>query len=588
MRLAHRGPDGQHVLVNGPVLLGHARLSIIDLSARSDQPMRSASGLVSIVFNGEIYNYRELRQELEGEGTIFRTTGDTEVLLEGYERHGTAYFEKLRGMWAFAIHDARNHTIVLARDPFGIKPLVYAIRGGSLYFSSEIRALREIFPLDPDPSAYPAFFNLGYFIAPATPYKNVQKLRAGEVLEWNLRTKTFELKGRVSRFLDEPDLPHSRRAAVDYLDRALTESVEAHYVADLPVSMLLSGGTDSSLIAALSKKLGRNPTAYHIAVPQSEDTAYAEAVAKHLGLHLIIKPLSQSALEKQYEKVWNIIDEPTADISIIPTSLVFEHIKGHSKVVLSGDGGDELFSGYLRHRPIALHQAVAPLHRTQAMLNMLLLPTGLGLKVWNPLIERIRVRLIARGVIDDLVGAYLMIVRLVRYPIREREVRELLSKLYEAENDPRMLPMLAFDLLSYLPNDILQKTDTASMASSIEARVPFVDRRVMAASVATLNVFGAPAGEKLILKEVLARYLPRELVFRNKSGFGVPMHAYDPHIFIADFQKACGFHLENQDVFGVDAPMVHLIENKDSREIIARKYPRFAFALISNWKVHAK
>ncbi|MDE1944526.1 MAG: asparagine synthetase B, partial [Patescibacteria group bacterium] len=189
--LAHRGPDDEGLREEGSVILGHRRLAIIDPDARSRQPMVSVSGKTRITFNGEIYNYRALREGLVREGARFSTESDTEVLLEGYERHGAAYFDRLRGMWAFVIHDRTRGVLVAARDPFGIKPLYYSTVRGAVAFASELRALARAYPLAPDPRGYPAFYNLGYFIAPDTPFKDTYKLIPGEVCVWDLAERTM-------------------------------------------------------------------------------------------------------------------------------------------------------------------------------------------------------------------------------------------------------------------------------------------------------------------------------------------------------------------------------------------------------------
>ena len=591
-RMVHRGPDHKGVYRHKNVSLGHCRLSIIDVSNRSNQPMTSVSGRSVITFNGEIYNYKELRLGLAKEGSKFATESDTEVILEGYERHGTEFFERMRGMWAFVLYDTTNGELICARDPFGIKPLFYAIRNGEIYFTSEIKCLKETgISLEPNTVAYNTFYNLGYFIAPDTSYKDVFNLCSGEVLSWNIEKALMRPVRRVSRFIDRPKLEGdgSYGSAVDALDIAFTESVEAHYVSDVPVSILLSGGNDSSLIAALSKKLGKQPVAYHVAVPGSEDTYYATRVAQKLGLSLVIEELSQQALTTQYEKIWDILDEPTSDISIIPTSLIYEKIKGYAKVVLSGEGGDELFGGYRRHNMFMMHTVARRANILNSFFNALLSPEECSLTCRNPLVHRARAMLLYRGIPDDLIGAYLKEARIIGYPIGDAMVRQTLFDLYTRDADSRILPSLIFDMVSYLPNDLLYKTDCASMASSIEARVPFVDRYLYGETSSIMQTINAQTAtdDKRILKDVLIRYLPPELVNRAKSGFGVPIMSYDTQIFMSDFASACEFHLHYSDIFAVHSDMVTLIETESSRKVIASKYPRFAFALISNWKTHA-
>ena len=591
--IAHRGPDHSGTLCDGVVSLGHQRLSIIDVSIRGNQPMKSVSGRTAIVFNGEIYNYKELKHDLELEGVLFTTESDTEVILEGYERYGAAFFERMRGMWSFVLHDIRNRKLIFTRDPFGIKPLYYAIRNRDIYFASELRCFKAAgVSLEPDPAAYDLFYALGYFVAPATPYKNVWKLRPGTVMVWDVERASLAESARIARYAaSEIALPALRteKEAIDALDETLSRSLEAHYVSDVPVSILLSGGTDSSLIAALSKKLGKHPTAYHVGIPGSEDTAYATRIARELDLPLTVQELPEEALKKQYAKMWDIIDEPTGDLSIIPTSLIYERIKGESKVVLSGEGGDELFGGYLRNRTLSRHHRVSSTNALNALFNSAMVPNSFGLSYVNPLIQRIRRVLLGHSAIDDLVGAYLASVRIIDYPIADLSVRSKLAALYEAEYDPRMPPPLAFDALAYLPNDLLQKSDIASMTSSIEARVPFVDRQVQSEVAAILESVGIQRAtdDKWILKKVLERYLPRDLVYRSKKGFSVPLGAYDLRAFIDDFDMACAYHLAHREAFAVGTDIARLITPQDARRIIARKYPRFAFALISNWKCFA-
>lgn len=579
-RLAHRGPDHSAILQVGDVTLGHRRLAIIDLDSRSNQPMESMSGHSTIVFNGEIYNYRELRAVLMAEGVRFRTESDTEVLLAGYEHEGTAFFGRLRGMWAFVIHDRKKGLLIASRDPFGIKPLVYAVCNGSIYIASEMRSLRGMVPFEPDPEAYAIFYNLGYFIAPHTPYKAVRKLVAGEVLSWNVKTSELSTVQRISRLKGEQKDIQSYEESVDLIDRSLTSSVEAHYVADVPISILLSGGTDSSLIAALSRKLGKQPSAYHVAIEGSDDTAYAEAIAKELNIPLSVEHLTKKAFATQYEKIGELLDEPTGDVSIIPTSLVYERIKGKAKVVLSGEGGDELFGGYLRHRVLESHSHVSKGNVIHSTLNALLHPGAVGVSTWNPLVQRVRDALLRHGLTNDVIGAYLRSTRLMDYPLHDRVIRNRLYNLYAEESEPGIVPPLAFDMLSYLPGDLLPKSDVASMASSIEARVPFVDRYV--AQDAANATRGMHFEDKKILKQVLLRYLPHPLVFRGKTGFSAPIQ--DHALFLSDFHAACAFHLADRDAFGIDETMARLISTPALRARIARKYPRFAFALITSWK----
>ncbi len=579
-KLSHRGPDAGSLDSQFGVVLGHRRLSIIDTHERSNQPFQSASGKTRIVFNGEIYNFRELKETLRQEGVTFRTNGDTEVIVEGYERHGVSFFGKMRGMWAFVIHDVVHNRLVLARDSFGIKPLIYTTHQDSLYIASELRCLKGAIPLEPDPESYATFFTLGYFIAPRTPYKNVRRVMPGEVLGFDLTHRTFSSLAFVSRYAKGQE---SKAGSVtDIIEEALTDSVEAHYVSDVPVSILLSGGTDSSIIAALSKKIGKQPSAYHVAIEGSADTAYAKAVATHLGLDLTVVELSNQSLVEQYRAIGHVLDEPTGDVSILPTTLVYKSIKGHARVVLSGEGGDELFGGYLRHALLAKHAKGKGRKRLHSHFDSLIGTGTFNLSVVNPLVERIQRGLLTHGLQNDLLGAYMLSTRITAHGSGHAEAE--LATLLRENGGEISHPALVLDLLAYLPNDLLPKSDIASMASSIEARVPFVDR-VFAEAVRQATKEIPPQGDKLILKQVLERFLPKNLVYREKTGFGVPFTEVALEEITRDFHEAVAFHQNNQEAFGVPERLISALDSRQKREIVVKKFPRLAFALISNWRV---
>jgi asparagine synthase (glutamine-hydrolysing) len=309
-------------------------------------------------------------------------------------------------------------------------------------------------------------------------------------------------------------------------------------------------------------------------------------VARELDIPLVVESLSQSSYAEQYEHIWDTLDEPTADISILPTTTIYKRINGRAKVVLSGEGGDESFGGYTRSTILMRHNSVSERDLANSLLNALLSPDQFNLSHINPLVQRIRTGLIAHGLTDDLVGAYLKTTRIIDYPLYDRELRKRLAAWFEREYDERIPRALAFDMLAYLPDDLLTKSDNASMASSIEARVPFVDRLLVSTVAAVLPTIDAAhaLNDKRILKDALSRYVSRDLIFRPKRGFGIPMAMYDTKAFTADFDAACEFHLKDRTVFGLNDELVTMIRSRGSREIIARKYPRFAFALISNWK----
>lgn len=581
--LAHRGPDQRGTFADRRVALGHCRLSIIDLTEAGRQPLTDRTGNLVLTYNGEIYNYEELKRSLQKEGIQFKTKTDTEVILEGYAREGVSFFEKLRGMWAFALYDKQQERIILSRDRFGIKPLYYTLHGGTLAFASEMKALKQLgVPLEANTEAFFTFFNLGYFIAPATCYRSILSLQPGEMLTYQLADKKIS-----SNFLASArsgaEGTEDERQAVDILHTVLLESVRAHFVADVPVGLLFSGGNDSSLIAALSREAGYDPQAYHLSVEGSSDTGYAQRIAKELNLKSEIIPMNAQELIWQYEAVWDILDVPFADVSIIPTSLIYKKIAGRSKVVLSGEGGDEWFGGYPRHSRLAPLRRIAKENKILELFGTLQGSSATALAVSNPLVQRVRNAYLALG--DDVIGTYLVQAKTIDYPLSVQQLRAKLFGIHAAAGEGALPPNLFFDAALYLPNDLLFKNDIASMASSIEARVPLVDIEVFRAvqSISPALRLSARFREKYLLKKILERYLPEELIYRDKRGFGFSFERYRVPQFEEDVRKAVTFHSDHAETFGLSARR-GLLQEKHAG-ILIKKYPRFAFGLVSNWKV---
>lgn len=588
--LAHRGPDHEGLFTDGVVALGHRRLSIIDLTASSNQPIVSDDGNYVIVFNGEIYNFSELRDDLKKQGVVFKSNGDTEVILRGYIHQGTSFFSRLRGMWAFAIYDKTKSLIVLSRDHFGIKPLYYGVKDNNLFFASEMKALKQMgLGQAINSKHYYQFFNLGYFIAPHTPYADIFKAKPGEILVWDINNKKLSCEALDLSGANESSLIIDQGEAVKTIDQAIHNSVEAHFVADTPVGILLSGGNDSSLLAAVAKDLGKNPTAYHLRVQGSTDTYYADRVARHLGLNYESIEMNQQALEEQYEKLETIMDEPTGDTSIIPTSLIYSLIGKKTKVVLSGEGGDELFGGYLRHAKLLRHKNIFPNNSWHTFFDRLMSGTTSGhLTTINPIVGKVRNAFLSGAVTDDLIWTYLQQVKIADFPIESSLMRQDMHELWATKK--MALPAnLFFDAAMYLPNNLMYKNDISSMASSIEARVPFLDKEFFAAT-AKLDPnlrLSSTYQSKKILKEVMLKYLPKELVYRDKKGFGFRFSSYNKEVFLRDGKKAFRFHRDHAQDFGIGPQLAKFIADANV-EIVLDKYPRFAFALITNWLLMRK
>lgn len=574
----HRGPDDRGVFSDVSVTLGHARLSIIDLSPTGHQPMGDDKSAI-ITFNGEVYNYRDLRMELEKRGSVFNGKSDTEVILKGYESEGVSFLSKMRGMWALGVYDVKAKKIILSRDHFGIKPLYYAIEDGELFFASELKALKKILkPLSPNTSKYFQFYNLGYFIGEDTCYQEIKKILPGQVLSWSLEKHAVSMEF-LSLVPSQDKEDKGFEESVRVVEEAIRDSIEKHFIADVEVGLLLSGGADSSLIAALSKEINKKPVCYHVSIPGAIDTEYARKVAGHLKLELVEKELSQAFLEQEYNDMSLWLDQPTSDVSIIPTSLVYKAINKVSKVVLSGEGGDELFGGYARHNSLAELSGLKP---TLNLAGKLYSPSIFGLKYLNPILSRVE-----KNISNNLLSTYLASVKTIAFPIDESKIKRDLAEYYNLHPYKAFTSEnLFFDQFMYLPHSLMYKNDIASMHSSVEARVPLVDREVLraASSLSPGYRFSLEYPSKKIIKTILKKRLPGHLVDRPKKGFGFSFDKFDAPFFVEDYKQAAKFHLENKESFAMPSQLSSLL-SESKAEIICKKFPRFAFSLVTNHKV---
>src|SRR6266536_2427758 len=524
--LVHRGPDSFGEYIDGPVALAARRLSIIDLET-GDQPIGNEDGQIHVVQNGEIYNYRELRRELERAGHRFRTHGDTEVLLHLYEENGDRFAERLRGMFAIALWDARRRRLVLARDRFGIKPLYYREGSGELAFASELRALpRGEIDLD----ALEAFLAFNSIPAPLTIFREVRKLPAGQLLSWE--DGHVELK-RFARPAPIDELREDEEAElVEELRSRVRDSVRAHLVSDVPVGVLLSGGVDSAFLAALAAEESSEPLrTFSIGFEERSFDELGEArlvAERYSTLHreLVLRPDAALLLPALAEA----FDEPFADSSALPTYLVSQLAAQDVKVALSGEGGDELFGGYYTYVADLLALRAGGLARIARPL-VELLPTSSARASFDykakrfaraahlPPLERhhgwkevfspeARAELTGRGSAFDPVDLY-------RSRFAETEGAEILARLQDV------------DLGLYLVDDLLVKTDRASMAHSLEARVPYLD------PVVTNRALALPTRhkvrglrKKVLLRKAVAPLLPKQIVRGKKRGFSIPAAAW--------------------------------------------------------------
>ena len=528
--IRHRGPDDEGIRVTDGTALGMRRLSIIDLST-GHQPIFNEDRTIWTVFNGEIYNFRELREQLLALGHRFYTATDTEVIVHAYEQWGDDAVAQLRGMFGLAIWDSRTQTLLLARDRMGIKPLYYAEAGGRLYFGSEIKSLLSSpdVPREIDFDALDHYLSFLYTPRDGSIFRGIRKLPPGHLLLWQ--------RGRavVRRYWQPPaeeTFSGTEQDAVAQLRTVLVDAVRSHLVSDVPLGAFLSGGVDSSVVVGLMREAsGGRVKTFSIGFdePTFDELPHARRVAEHFDTEhheYVVHPDGVRILDALISH----FDEPFADSSAIPTWYVSEMARRHVTVVLSGDGGDELFGGYERYLP---HPRVAQFDRySPRALRRVAAAAAAGLP------DGIRGRNFLRHVARDARGRYLDSIRffnaedkaaLLSADVRRRltgpdaEVR-LAEHFAPYAHLPWASQMMHFDADTYLPEDVLVKVDRMSMAHSIESRVPLLDNEVVAYASTLPAHFKVKNGRrKHILKELASTLLPPDVVDRRKQGFSVPL-----------------------------------------------------------------
>ncbi|HUS54353.1 MAG TPA: asparagine synthase (glutamine-hydrolyzing) [Thermohalobaculum sp.] len=544
-RLAHRGPDGGDVWTDDSagIALGHRRLAIVDLSEAGHQPMISSCGRLVLSYNGEIYNAPELRAELEAKGRVFRGRSDTEVIVEGAAEWGLeALLPRLIGMFALAFWDRRDRRLTLARDRFGIKPLYWSNDRGRFLFGSELKALtaNPSFDREIDRNAVAAYLRFSYVPSPQSIYRAARKLEAGHILDV-LAGQPPSIKAwwRLSDIVREAQaspFTGSDADAVEALEALLLDSVGRRMVADVPLGAFLSGGVDSSTIVAMMQAQSTRPVkTFTIGFDQPgyNEAAHAKAVASHLGTdhHELI--LTADEAMAVIPKLPEMYDEPFADNSQIPTYLVSRMARQHVTVALSGDGGDELFAGYNRHiqaagRLRAVWALPRPLRRTIAT-GINAVPTQLWPRLMPSLPQaNDKMAKLSGAISAGPDGFYKRVVSTWQDPetLVSGAHESWASAWGEAEAlcpDP-VERMQYLDALTYMTDDILTKVDRASMAVSLEARVPLMDHRVAAFAWSLPMRMKLAGGQgKHLLRQVLYRHVPRKMIERPKQGFSVPI-----------------------------------------------------------------
>jgi len=535
--MIHRGPDdaGEWWSNDGRVGLAHRRLAIIDLSIAGHQPMLDASGLLSIVFNGEIYNFAELREDLASKGHVFRSDSDTEVILAAYHEWGTECLQYFNGMFAIAIYDARKQTVFLARDRAGEKPLFYHHASGALRFASELKALladrsitRRI-----EPESLDCYLAVGYVPGDRCMLQGFNKLPPAHALQFDLQTG----KSKVWRYWQLPELDAGADALdeavlLDELESLLEQSVRRQLVADVPLGVLLSGGVDSSLITAMAVRASSNVQTFTIGFPghgSLDETAHARLIARHFGTHhteLMAEPATADLLPRLARQ----FDEPMMDSSMIPTYLVSQLVRQQCKVALGGDGGDELFGGYGHYSRLLwmknhLGWIPRPLRGLTALAAERLLPLGFAgnnSRTW------------LMGLNVDL-QRDLPLFNCSFDPITRRRLRAAQFGVNVSAEavlhgrtpfSPDLLQRATrFDFSDYLAEDILVKVDRASMLNSLEIRAPLLDCRMLEFAFGRLpsHLKATEQDKKILLKRLAARVLPPEFDRKRKQGFSIPL-----------------------------------------------------------------
>jgi asparagine synthase (glutamine-hydrolysing) len=525
--IIHRGPDDEGLYRDAQAMIGMRRLSIIDL-AGGHQPVHNEDGTVQAVFNGEVYNFRELRAALEQAGHRFYTNSDTEVIVHGYEEWGEKCFARLDGMFGIALWDTQKRTLLLARDRFGEKPLFCAEDGRRLVFASELKSLLAVPDLrtEVDAEAVRAYVCFGYVPTPASIFRGVRKIRPGHYLRY--------ADGRASEHryyaLDlEPKHRLDEAEAENELARLLDRAVKSRLVSDVPFGAFLSGGLDSSVVVALmARHLTQPVRTFSIGFREAayNELADARRVAEHVGTEhheLVVEPDAVDLLQKL---VWNL-DEPFADSSAVPTYLVSKLAREHVKMVLTGDGGDEAFAGYDRYlRFLALERvgALKPAAAAAAGLAGRVVPGARGYRL-RRIAERLRLR---------FPESYLSGVALTRADVAGALLGEAvrggtghyagLAAAWSTGGSEGLDGCVGIDFASYLPDDILVKLDRMAMATSLEGRAPFLEHELVEFAVRLPRALRVQGGRgKHLLRRVAARWLPADVLKKKKQGFAIPL-----------------------------------------------------------------
>lgn len=599
-KIAHRGPDNLSTLAFGHVHLAHARLSIIDLSVNSNQPLWDAKKNACIVFNGEIYNYKALREELSGFGYEFNSAGDAEVLLNLYLHYGVKCLEKVNGIFAFALWDARQNELFIARDPFGVKPLYYTENADGFYFSSELKALLVAPGVSRDLN-YDAILRSVVFLwspGPDTILKNIFKLEPGHYL----LIKDRKMVQHAPYYIWPEYQPEnmSVEKACEQVQHALQSSVQEQLVSDVPLGAFLSGGLDSSLLVAMAKQAGAESLeCFTIQSVDPKDNAegfvddlpYAKKVAVYLDVNLNVVNVQPDVMNLLPKMIYHL-DEPQADPAPLNVWLICEEARKKGiKVLFSGAGGDDVFTGYRRHYAIGLEKYYVKL---PLLVRKMLQRVTRSLPKQNPHLRRLAKLFAYAGLpenerllsyfywIDPTVVRNLFTDE-VQCQLSEAPIASILSHLSARPETNKLEKMLYLERQYFLVDHNFNYTDKMSMAHGVEVRVPFLDKGVVdVASRLDVKLKQRGREGKWILKKMAERYLPKSVIYRPKAGFGAPLRRWlkaDLKPLVDDLLSEAS--LQQRGIFKPERVRELIEQDRKGQEDYS--YPIFSLLCIELW-----
>lgn len=581
-QILHRGPDDAGIFITENIALGMQRLAIIDLES-GRQPMYSSDRSIIIVFNGEIYNYKILKLELENKGCVFQTESDTEVILKGYELFGNSYFSQLNGMFAIGLYDRRIGKLIIVRDRLGEKPLYYFIDNNNFVFASELKsiliALKEMKISKPliNFEAISIYFSLSYIPAPFTIYEGVKKLEPGRILEYDLNIKDIS----QSQYWNIPVLSNKKfistfDEAKKMLQNLLYDSVEKRMLADVPVGAFLSGGVDSSIIAAIMSDLNSSKPIETFTIgfrnKDFDESGRAQIVANHIQSKHRVHYLDYDDLSNVIDRVLLNYDEPFADSSALPTYLVSQITREHVKVALTGDGGDEVFGGYNRY-DMALFGSLFRKFIPNYLHDYGLKPLFANLKLKKDNRGSLfKIKKFINGVSSDerndvmnIMSLGFLITELSPLLKESKFINwsDYYNKIYNQTSMLSSLDRARFiDIKISLEGDMLTKVDRASMLASLECRTPMLDHRLVEFSFNLPDKFLINnRSKKYLLKESFKHLLPNNYFNSKKSGFGIPVGDWLRTNLRADLEKLTSYEfIEGQNIFNY-AYIKYLVQN---------------------------